>query len=425
MSKADLVVIGGGPAGLAAAVEAHDAGCSSIQLLERDRELGGILNQCIHDGFGNFIFGSSLTGPEYAHRFMKEVTARPGIELFTGTMALSLQNNRLITAVNRNGLFRTRPDAVVLAMGCRERSRFQTAIPGYRPAGVITAGAAQRLINMEGMMPGERVVILGSGDVGLIMARRLTLEGAQVLGVFEIADRPGGLTRNVVQCLEDHNIPLQLSHTVTFIHGKNRLEGVTVAPVDSCRKPIKSGERFVSCDTLILSVGLVPENELSMEAGVALDPATGGPVVDQNMATSVPGIFASGNVVHVHDLVDYVSLTARRAGRGSVNYINGRRPQGIVSVTAGKDVAYVVPQHLSLPVEEKVDLYLRVKRERRDCRVRALHNGHIIHEKKERILRPPEMIHLELQFPDFQSISAGEEIYITVEREAEKEVAKS
>lgn len=415
MNEAELVIVGGGPAGLAAAVAAYDAGCGKVLLIERDRELGGILNQCVHDGFGNFIFGSSMTGPEYAHRFIREARQRLGIEILTGTMVLSLQPDRRIKAVNRGGILELQPDAVILAMGCRERSRFQVLLPGYRPAGVYTAGTAQRLINMEGMMPGERIVILGSGDVGLIMARRLTLEGAHVLGVFEILPRSSGLTRNVVQCLNDFNIPLYLSHTVTFIHGKKRLAGVSVAPVDRTGEPRLEQERFIPCDTLILSVGLIPENELSREAGIELDPATRGPVVDQDMATSVAGIFAGGNVVHVHDLVDYVSRTARRAGRGACRFINGRELPGQARLAPAGNAAYVVPQILSLPVEDPVDLYLRVKTELLDASIEVTHRGRLLRQKRERILRPPEMVHLELDTSLLRELANGDEISISIE----------
>ena len=410
-----LVIIGVGPAGLAAAVAAHDAGCDSILLLERDRELGGILNQCVHDGFGNFIFGAAVTGPEYAHHFIQELQRRPAIQVLTDTMVISLNKERILKAVNVSGLLELQPEAVVLAMGCRERSRFQVMLPGYRPAGVYTAGAVQRLINMEGVMPGEGIVILGSGDVGLIMARRLTLEGARVIGVFELAPRASGLTRNVVQCLDDFGIPLHLSHTVTFIHGKKRLEGVSVAPVDETGQPQPGTERFIPCDTLILSVGLIPENELSRQAGVVLDPAARGPRVDQNMATSVAGIFASGNVVHVHDLVDYVSHTANRAGCGAARYLEGRRPEGEAGIKAGSGIAYVVPQRLSLPADQAVDLYFRVKSEQRDIRLLVLHKGKTISRNKERIVRPPEMIHLELAPPLLKGIADGDEIEVIVE----------
>lgn len=415
MTSDPLTVIGGGPAGLAAAAAAVDAGCGRVLLLERDRELGGILNQCVHDGFGNFIFGASMTGPEYAHRCIRELSRRPGITVLTGTTVLSLKRDRSLVAVNPDGLIRLQPPAVVLAMGCRERSRFQAGLPGYRPAGVYTAGMAQRLINVEGIMPGERVVILGSGDVGLIMARRLTLEGARVLGVFEILPRPGGLTRNVVQCLEDFEIPLHLSHTVTFIHGKKRLEGVSVAPVDRRGTPLAKGERFIPCDTLILSVGLIPENELSREAGVEIDPVTRGPVVDQEMATSVPGIFAGGNVVHVYDLVDYVTMTAMRAGTGAARFIQGMSRAGQARVTAGANVASVVPQIIALPVTDPVELFIRVKKPVKGGVLKVFCQERLICRKKERMMRPPEMIRLELNASLLHGLADGEALQLTVE----------
>ena len=308
--KPDLAVIGAGPAGLAAALAARKAGLKDILLIDRDFELGGILQQCIHDGFGSMVFKEVLTGPQYAQRFIDEI-AGTDIEIMLSTMVLDLRADRLITAVNsRDGMVEIQPKSLVLAMGCRERSRHQIMIPGFRPAGVITAGAAQRDINIDGIMPGRKLVILGSGDIGLIMARRFTLEGAQVEGVYELMDHPGGLTRNVVQCLNDFDIPLHLSHTVSFIHGRRRVSGVTVAAVDESLKTIPSTERFVPCDTLCLSVGLIPENELSKHAGVQLDPVTAGPFVDERMETSVEGVFACGNVVNVFDLVDYVTKSA-------------------------------------------------------------------------------------------------------------------
>ncbi len=413
MNHEQIAVIGGGPAGLAAALAASEAGADEIVLIERDRELGGILNQCVHDGFGNLIFGCSLTGPEYAHRFVDQLPQHPPIKVLTDTMVLQLKQDRRLKAVNREGAFEMKPGAVILAMGCRERSRFQVMIPGYRPAGVYTAGAVQRLINMEGLMPGERVVILGSGDIGLIMARRLTLEGAKVLGVFEILPRPGGLTRNVVQCLHDFEIPLYLSHTVTFIHGKKRLQGVSVAPVDHLGKPLQEQERFIPCDTLILSVGLIPENELSRSAGMIIDPSTGGPRVDQDMATSVEGIFAGGNVVLVYDLVDEVTRAARIAGRAAAHYVSGvKRTAGRLILQPGENVAALVPQQLSLPLKagEKINLYLRVSSEIRDAVVTLLRQGKVIFRKKLRIVRPPEMVHLQIESSLFEDLHDGEEI---------------
>ncbi len=420
MSRGQIAIIGAGPAGLAAALAASEAGAEDIVLIERDREPGGILNQCIHDGFGNLIFGESLTGPEYARRFIETLRRHSGIRVLAGTMVLRLGPDLRLNAVNRKGAFTLKPGAVVLAMGCRERSRFQVMLPGYRPAGIYTAGTVQRLINMEGLMPGERAVILGSGDIGLIMARRLTLEGAHVCGVYEILPRPGGLTRNIVQCLHDFEIPLFLSHTVTFIHGKKRLSGVSVAPVDRLGKPCPEQEHFIPCDTLILSVGLIPENELSRGAGVLIDPATRGPRVDQDMATSVPGIFAGGNVVHVHDLVDHVSRAAGIAGRAAACFASGdNRTAGRLLLQPGENVTALVPQQLNLPLkkEERIDLYLRVSTEIRGAAVSLLHREKVFYRKKMRIVRPPEMIHLEMEAALFSGLGAGEEITCRVAAE--------
>ena len=319
--KYDIVVIGGGPAGLSAAIAAYDAGCRSILILERDVQLGGILNQCIHNGFGLHTFGEELTGPEYAARYITQALERK-IEYKLNTMVLSISEDTHITAVNREeGLIEIDATAILLTMGCRERSRGALNIPGYRPAGIYSAGTAQRLVNMEGYMPGRRVVILGSGDIGLIMARRMTLEGAKVLVVAELLPYSGGLKRNIVQCLNDFDIPLKLSHTVVNIEGKERVSGVTIAEVGPDRKPIPGTEIHYDCDTLLLSCGLIPENELSRGMGVEISPVTNGPVVDESLQTSIPGVFAAGNVLHVHDLVDYVSEEAAAAGRAAVRYL--------------------------------------------------------------------------------------------------------
>jgi len=327
MENVDLVVIGGGPAGLAAAIEARKYGVEDILILERDQELGGILQQCIHTGFGLEIFKEELTGPEYAHRFIQQIVTL-GIRYMLDTMVIDISSDmdisgeRIVTAVNsKEGLLKLKAKAVILAMGCRERTRGALNIPGTRPAGIYTAGTAQRLINMEGYLPGKDVVILGSGDIGLIMARRMTLEGARVKMVCELMPYPGGLKRNIVQCLEDYNIPLRVCHTVVAIHGRERLEGVTVARVDEDRKPLPETREYIGCDTLLLSVGLIPENELSREAGVRIDPLTRGPIVNESMETSIPGIFACGNVVHVHDLVDHVTEESRLAGRGAAQFV--------------------------------------------------------------------------------------------------------
>jgi len=320
MLNYDIVVIGGGPAGLAAAIEAKKNGIDNILVIERDRELGGILQQCIHNGFGLHIFKEELTGPEYAERFINELK-NLGIDYMLDTMVLDITHDKCISVVNtKEGFMKIHSQAIILSMGCRERTRGAIQIPGTRPAGVFTAGTAQRFINIEGYMVGKKIVILGSGDIGLIMARRLTLEGAEVKAVAEIMPFSGGLNRNIVQCLEDFNIPLLLSHTVVDIDGKDRVEGVTIAEVDENLKPIHGTEVYYECDTLLLSVGLIPENELSRNTGINIDPITGGPVVNESMETSIKGIFACGNVVHVHDLVDYVTEESRRAGKNAANF---------------------------------------------------------------------------------------------------------
>lgn len=388
----DLVVIGAGPAGLAAALEGARAGLKDVVLVDRDIELGGILPQCIHDGFGSIVFNEVLTGPQYAQRYI-DMLAKTGVRVMLNTMVLDIAPDRRITAVNsEEGMMEMAPGSVVLAMGCRERSRHQVMIPGFRPAGVITAGAAQRDINIEGLMPGRNVVILGSGDIGLIMARRFTLEGARVEGVYEIMDQPGGLTRNVVQCLHDFEIPLHLSHTVTFIHGRKRVEAVTVAEVDRNLTPVKETERRVECDTLVLSVGLIPENELSKKAGVVLDEVTGGPLVDERMETTVEGIFACGNVVNVFDLVDYVTRSAEVAGRGAAEYVRGgRKRRTPVRVVPGENVKYVVPQLVG-DFSRDIDFYFRVERPERAVTAKVLVGAESLAGKKHKMVRPPEML---------------------------------
>jgi len=396
MSKArkpDCVVIGAGPAGLGAALTARETGLKDVMLIERDLELGGILPQCIHDGFGSIVFDEVLTGPQYAQRYIDRVE-KAGIDIQLNTMVLEMAPDRRMTVVNsREGVVEIEPKSIILAMGCRERTRHQIMIPGYRPAGVICAGAAQRDINIDGVMPGRRVVILGSGDIGLIMARRFTLEGAEVEGVYELMDHPGGLTRNVVQCLHDYDIPLHLSHTVTFIHGRKRVEAVTVARVDENLKPIKETERLVPCDSLVLSVGLIPENELSKKAGVELDPATSGPVVDECMHTSVDGIFACGNVVSVFDLVDWVTRTAEAAGRSAAEYVlEGRKREAYIRVNPGRNVKFVVPQLVGR-LERGVDFYFRVEHPERAVRAMVLAGGEQAYSRKAKMVRPPEMVH--------------------------------
>lgn len=418
--RPDLAVIGAGPAGLGAALAASRAGLKDIMLIERDIELGGILPQCIHDGFGSIVFKEVLTGPQYAQRFINEV-GKADIEVKLNTMVLELSSDRRITAVNSTeGVIEIEPKSVVLAMGCRERTRHQIMIPGYRPAGVICAGAAQRDMNIEGLVPGKRVVILGSGDIGLIMARRFTLEGVEVEGVYEIMDHPGGLTRNVVQCLHDYDIPLHLSHTVTFIHGRKRVEAVTVAGVDESMKPVDGTERVIPCDTLVLSVGLIPENELSKKAGIELDPATNGPVVDNCMETSVEGIFACGNVVNVFDLVDYVTQSAEMAGEGAADFVLGRRErvEKPVRVVPGKNVKYVVPQSVS-SLEHDLSLYFRVEHPEREVSVRVLADGQLLNKHKAKMVRPPEMVHAKVPSGELSAIGKIDSIEVEVTSDEE------
>ena len=360
MERHDLVIIGGGPAGMAAAVAAYDAGCTDVVILEREPDIGGILRQCIHAGFGLHKLGRELTGPEYADVYRQKVLER-GIKVYYETTVTALTPEKRLTAQSREGILKLEAGAVILAMGCRERSRGALNIPGDRPAGVYSAGTAQKLLNCEGYQVGREVVILGSGDIGLIMARRLTLEGAKVKAVCELLPYSGGLTRNIVQCLEDFEIPLYLSTTVCEIHGKKRVEGVTIAQVDAQRRPIPETKRYIPCDTLLLSVGLIPENELTRAAGIPIDPVTNGALVDEACQTRVEGIFACGNVLQVHDLVDYVSGEAERAGLGAAAYLDGKADCGTsVAVRPGFGVRYVLPQHVHTDAQEDVSLFLRV-----------------------------------------------------------------
>lgn len=401
MKEYDIVIIGGGPAGLAAAIAARDNGSESILILERDKELGGILNQCIHNGFGLHTFKEELTGPEYAARFTEQVEKHK-IEYVLNTMVMEISPDKVITAMNREeGLFDIQAKAVILAMGCRERSRGALNIPGYRPAGIFSAGTAQRLVNMEGYMPGREVVILGSGDIGLIMARRLTLEGAKVKVVAEIMPYSGGLKRNIVQCLDDYGIPLKLSHTVVEIRGRERLEGITLAAVDDRGKPIAGTEEEYSCDTLLLSVGLIPENELSGAMGVVLNPVTSGPIVDESLETNVEGVFACGNVLHVHDLVDFVSEEAAAAGKNASAYVkNGTQKTGgrVISLEGTDGVRYTVPSTINPERMEATQIVrFRVGNVYKNCYIGVYFNNERVLHRKRMVMAPGEMEEIKLE----------------------------
>ncbi len=398
MISRELCIIGGGPAGLAAAQAAYDAGCRDILVLERDCRAGGILNQCIHNGFGLHRFGEELTGPEYAQRYIDLVNERE-IEIQLNTMVLDITPERVITAVSReNGLQEIKAGAIILAMGCRERPRGAIGIPGSRPAGIYTAGTAQRFVNLEGYMPGKRVVILGSGDIGLIMARRMTFEGAKVLACVELMPYSSGLTRNIVQCLDDYDIPLMLSHTVIDIIGTKRLEAVIIAEVGADRKPIPGTEQRIECDTLLLSVGLLPENELSRAATVEIDPATSGAVVDQSFACSVEGIFACGNVLHVHDLVDNVSEESAFAGAAAAAYLAGNGGSGeSCKLIAGAGVRGIVPQRLNLAaLDRNISVMFRPDRVYKKAAVIAECAGEEIARLRKPVLTPGEMVTVKL-----------------------------
>jgi NADPH-dependent 2,4-dienoyl-CoA reductase/sulfur reductase-like enzyme len=384
-----------------------------VLIVERDRELGGILNQCIHNGFGLHTFNEELTGPEYAERYIKQALEL-GIPYYLNTMVLDLIDNGEIKTIHvineENGYMTIETKAVVLTMGCRERTSGAIGIPGYRPAGVFTAGTAQRFINMEGYMPGKEVVILGSGDIGLIMARRMTLEGANVKAVCELMPYSNGLVRNIVQCLDDYDIPLKLSHTITFIHGKDRLEGVTVAQVDDRLKPIPGTDEYIPCDTLLLSVGLIPENEITRNAGIEMDRRTNGPVVGELRQTSVPGVFACGNVVHVHDLVDFVSEESVLAGKGASMYIKGQLDsENTFTTTNGDGIGYVVPQQVAMKnVDETVTFYMRVRQVFKDKVVNAYIGDQLIATKKEKKLLPAEMVNFKIAKDELAKYPSGE-----------------
>ena len=416
-----IVIIGGGPAGLAAAASAKEAGEDDILILERDHELGGILNQCIHNGFGLHTFKEELTGPEYAGRFIDKVMSL-GIEYKLNTMVMDISSDRVVTAMNReDGMFQIKAGAVILCMGCRERPRGALNIPGYRPAGIFSAGTAQRLVNMEGYMPGREVVILGSGDIGLIMARRMTLEGAKVKVVAELMPYSGGLKRNIVQCLNDYGIPLKLSHTVIDIEGKEHVSAVTIAEVGPDRRPIPGTEERYTCDTLLLSCGLIPENELSRSAGVDMNGVTGGPNVNESLETSVPGIFACGNVLHVHDLVDYVSEEATRAGQNAVRFVKGELDEendSKITLKAVEGARYTVPATIDAKrMEDLLTVRFRVGDVFKDSYVSVYFDDERVQHRKKQIMAPGEMEQIILQKKDILAHPELKTITVKIEKE--------
>lgn len=401
--KASIVIIGGGPAGLSAAIAAKEAGVNDILILERDKELGGILNQCIHNGFGLHTFKEELTGPEYAARYVEKVKELE-IPYMLQTMVVDISasdNTKKVIAMNRDkGLFEIEADSIILAMGCRERPRGALNIPGYRPAGIYSAGTAQYYVNIEGKMPGKEVVILGSGDIGLIMARRMTLEGAKVKVVAELMPFSGGLKRNIVQCLDDFGIPLKLSHTVVDIDGKDRVKGVTIAEVDSKGKPISGTEEYISCDTLLLSCGLIPENELSEKLGTNMNPVTNGPVVNESLETSTPGVFACGNVLHVHDLVDFVSGEAAIAGKNAALYVKGELSASDkqISIQAKDGVRYTVPSSIDVGrMPEELIVRFRVSNVFKDKKISVYVGDECLQSQRKKVLAPGEMEQVKLK----------------------------
>ena len=400
MKTVELIIVGGGPAGMSAAVSARENGIEDILIIERDSSLGGILQQCIHNGFGLHRFGEELTGPEYAAKYEAQVKEL-GIPYMLNTIVTDITSDRVVTAMNdRDGVFQMKAKAIVLAMGCRERSRGALNIPGTRPAGVYSAGAAQKFVNMRGLMPGKRVVILGSGDIGLIMARRMTLEGAKVLAVCEVMPYSGGLKRNIEQCLNDFSIPLYLSHTVTKIHGKERVTGVTVSRVDENRRPVPGSEMYFDCDTLLLSVGLIPENELTKSAGIELNRITNGASVNEGRETEIEGIFACGNVLHVHDLVDFVSEESALAGKSAAKYIKSETVSSdSIEVVPSGAVRYTVPQRIENKSED-VNVFFRVNNEYKNVRVVVSCGERVLLSRKKIKVAPGEMESVKLKAAD-------------------------